>query len=98
MEPRRRTGVCARHQRIVARAIKRARSLALLPFHSSHEKISIAQLPREQKVVEHSREAEPTSLEENKAAPSSESQEAEPTPLSQENSEGIVSEEKLADK
>ncbi|MEO0093967.1 MAG: 30S ribosomal protein S18 [candidate division WOR-3 bacterium] len=26
------TGLCARHQRMLARAIKRARSLALLPY------------------------------------------------------------------
>ena len=30
--PRRRSGVCAFHQRKLARAIKRARILALLPF------------------------------------------------------------------
>ncbi|HEC61712.1 MAG TPA: 30S ribosomal protein S18, partial [bacterium] len=30
--PRRITGTCARHQRQLARAIKRARVLALLPF------------------------------------------------------------------
>jgi len=30
--PRRRTGVCAKHQRILATAIKRARHLALLPY------------------------------------------------------------------
>ena len=32
--PRRITGVCARHQRMLKRAIKRARILALLPFVS----------------------------------------------------------------
>jgi small subunit ribosomal protein S18 len=32
IRPRRQTGVCARHQRELARAIKRARHLALLPF------------------------------------------------------------------
>ncbi len=32
--PRRATGVCARHQRQLALAIKRARHLALLPFTS----------------------------------------------------------------
>ncbi len=32
IEPRRTTGVCAKHQRQLARAIKRARHLALLPF------------------------------------------------------------------
>ncbi len=34
--PRRRTGACAKHQRILARAIKRARHLALLPYIPSH--------------------------------------------------------------
>jgi small subunit ribosomal protein S18 len=29
---RRQTGTCARHQRLLARAIKRARHMALLPF------------------------------------------------------------------
>lgn len=32
IEPRRRTGTCAKHQRALAIAIKRARHLALLPF------------------------------------------------------------------
>lgn len=32
IRPRRQTGLCARHQRQLARAIKRARYLALLPF------------------------------------------------------------------
>ena len=36
IEPRRRTGVCAKHQRRLALAIKRARFLALLPYISSH--------------------------------------------------------------
>jgi len=36
IEPRRRTGVCARHQRSLALAIKRARYLALLPYAPSH--------------------------------------------------------------
>jgi len=34
--PRRKTGVCARHQRILAIAIKRARYLALLPYVPAH--------------------------------------------------------------
>jgi small subunit ribosomal protein S18 len=34
--PRRRTGVCARHQRRVARCVKLARHLALLPHTSQH--------------------------------------------------------------
>ena len=32
IRPRRQTGTCARHQREVAAAIKRARHIALLPF------------------------------------------------------------------
>ena len=32
IRPRRQTGVCARHQRELAKAIKRARHIALLPF------------------------------------------------------------------
>jgi small subunit ribosomal protein S18 len=32
IRPRRQTGTCAKHQRAVARAIKRARHIALLPF------------------------------------------------------------------
>lgn len=34
IRPRRQTGTCARHQRSLATAIKRARHLALLPFVS----------------------------------------------------------------
>ncbi len=36
IEPRRRTGTCAKHQRALAVAIKRARHLALLPFAPEH--------------------------------------------------------------
>ena len=36
IEPRRRTGTCARHQRSLAVAIKRARHLALLPYVPTH--------------------------------------------------------------
>lgn len=32
IRPRRQTGTCARHQRELARAIKRARHVALLPY------------------------------------------------------------------
>ena len=32
IDPRRRTGTCAKHQRILSAAIKRARHIALLPF------------------------------------------------------------------
>jgi len=36
IEPRRKTGVCAKHQRALAVAIKRGRHLALLPFVPEH--------------------------------------------------------------
>ena len=36
IEPRRKTGACAKHQRALAVAIKRARHLALLPYAPSH--------------------------------------------------------------
>jgi len=32
MDPRRKTGTCAKHQRTLSQAIKRARHVALLPF------------------------------------------------------------------
>jgi len=35
----RRTSTCARHQRMLARAIKRARHLALLPYTSEHVRL-----------------------------------------------------------
>jgi small subunit ribosomal protein S18 len=35
IRPRRETGACAKHQRKVARAVKRARHMALLPFKVS---------------------------------------------------------------
>ena len=34
--PRRRTGTCAKHQRVLSTAIKRARHLALLPYVPAH--------------------------------------------------------------
>jgi small subunit ribosomal protein S18 len=36
IEPRHRTGTCSKHQRPLCLAIKRARSLALLPYTPSH--------------------------------------------------------------
>lgn len=38
IESRRKTGTCARHQRSLAVAIKRARHLALLPYTARHIK------------------------------------------------------------
>jgi small subunit ribosomal protein S18 len=35
IRPRRETGACAKHQRAVARAVKQARHMALLPFKAT---------------------------------------------------------------
>ena len=40
MEPRRRGGTCAKHQRMVARAVKRARQIALLPYTAEHVRLT----------------------------------------------------------
>jgi small subunit ribosomal protein S18 len=40
IETRRRTSACAKHQRAIARAIKRARHLALLPYTAEHIRTS----------------------------------------------------------
>jgi len=40
IEPRRHTGTCAKHQRALAVAIKRARHLALLPYVPEHVRIT----------------------------------------------------------
>jgi len=36
IEPRRKTGTCAKHQRRLSRALKRARQIALLPIAANH--------------------------------------------------------------
>lgn len=36
IRPRRQTGACAKHQRVVAAAVKQARHIALLPFTGKH--------------------------------------------------------------
>lgn len=36
IEPRRKTGTCARHQRALALALKRARFLGLMPYTAGH--------------------------------------------------------------
>lgn len=40
IEPRRKTGTCAKHQRMLTISLKRARHLALLPYTAEHIHIS----------------------------------------------------------
>lgn len=40
IEPRRKTGTCAHHQRALALALKRARHMALLPYTAEHMRIT----------------------------------------------------------
>ena len=40
IETRRKSGACAKHQRALAQAIKRARHLALLPYTAEHIRVS----------------------------------------------------------
>jgi small subunit ribosomal protein S18 len=42
ISPRRKSGTCAKHQRALAMAIKRARHLALLPYVASHMQKPVA--------------------------------------------------------
>lgn len=40
IDPRRKTGTCALHQRALSIAVKRARHMALLPYTAEHVRIS----------------------------------------------------------
>ncbi len=40
IEPRRKTGVCPKHQRTLSQALKRARYMALLPYNHEHARQS----------------------------------------------------------
>ena len=42
IDTRRKTGTCAKHQRALAQAIKRARHLALLPYTAEHVRMGVA--------------------------------------------------------
>jgi small subunit ribosomal protein S18 len=46
IEPRRKTGTCAKHQRRLTVALKRARHLALLPYTADHMRPSASSAPR----------------------------------------------------
>ena len=43
IEARRKTGVCSKHQRALARAIKRARQLAMIPLSPAHRTSGVRQ-------------------------------------------------------
>jgi small subunit ribosomal protein S18 len=46
IDPRRKTGTCAKHQRGLSVALKRARHLALLPYTGEHARLTGAFTPR----------------------------------------------------
>ena len=46
IEPRRKTGTCAKHQRRLSIALKRARHLALLPYTAEHIRLTGVFAPR----------------------------------------------------
>ncbi len=46
IDPRRKTGTCAKHQRRLSIALKRARHLALLPYTGEHARLSGVFTPR----------------------------------------------------
>lgn len=46
IEPRRKTGTCAKHQRTLTVALKRARHIALLPFTGAHMREPAPYIPR----------------------------------------------------
>ena len=91
IDPRRRTGTCARHQRALAMAIKRARLLAMLPFVAEHIRVASpvaapavkpeVEKPKEESVAEatemtaEAKVEEPAAIEEE--APASEEEKAE---------------------
>ena len=51
IDPRRKTGTCARHQRALAMAIKRARLIAILPFVAVHSRVPSPLAPPPAKLV-----------------------------------------------
>jgi len=87
MEPRRKTGVCPRHQRVLSVALKRARHVALLPYTAEHIRQSGGPGPREYipkglpKVVS-AKEASPEELSLKEPAKEVGAEEASPEELS----------------
>jgi len=47
IEPRRKLGTCAKHQRALSQALKRARHLALLPYTAEHIRATGYPSPRQ---------------------------------------------------
>ncbi|MBI4297885.1 MAG: 30S ribosomal protein S18 [Chloroflexi bacterium] len=62
IDPRRRTGVCAKHQRSLSQALKRARHIALLPFTPEHVRLSGGAGLRREQAGASSPQAGPTTL------------------------------------
>jgi small subunit ribosomal protein S18 len=59
IEPRRKTGTCAKHQRRLTVAIKRARQIALLPFTAGQARFTIAPAALRREPAREEQAAEP---------------------------------------
>lgn len=80
MEPRRKTGVCAKHQRALSVALKRARHIALLPYTPEHIRVTGAFTPREAPVREHAPREQPHTEQAPNEAPTQEAPASEGPP------------------
>jgi small subunit ribosomal protein S18 len=60
IEPRRKTGTCAKHQRSLTIALKRARHLALLPYTAEHIRITGVQVREPGPALRPTRPGRPT--------------------------------------
>src|SRR5437879_8003409 len=68
IEPRRKTGTCATHQRSLNVALKRARQLALLPFTAEHIRITGVVVREPGTPPCRGRRGRPTEIEANEAS------------------------------
>ena len=70
IEPRRKTGTCARHQRRLTVAIKRARQIALLPFTAGQARFTIPPAARREQPRDEAAAAPAPAADATEAAPS----------------------------
>ena len=83
IEPRRKTGLIAKDQTRLAREIKRARHMALLPYTADHMRLTSRYRMVTRMAERAARAAEPTPIDDDAAAPDTEAVDRapEPTPV-----------------